>query len=143
MNDSLTTLPTDQLLSQAEQCARSDDDESDLYGDILYALHLRSDSLIFDTAVEWCKSSDFCMRALGLPSYHNLDVQIATHLIHLATLHCQFCCRCSTILKRTFFAVLSMLWVTMHPMISCGTVVNWWHLPITILPMSVAQWPML
>ncbi|KAI9133699.1 HEAT repeat domain-containing protein [Acaryochloris sp. CCMEE 5410] len=65
MNDSLTTLPTDQLLSQAEQCARSDDDESDLYGDILYALHLRSDSLIFDTAVEWCKSSDFCMRALG------------------------------------------------------------------------------
>ncbi|ABW29057.1 HEAT repeat domain-containing protein [Acaryochloris marina] len=65
MNDSLKTLPTDQLLSQAEQCARSVDDESDLYGDILYALHLRSDPQIFDTAVEWCKSSESCMRALG------------------------------------------------------------------------------
>lgn len=65
MNDSLKILPTDQLLSQAEQCARSADDESDLYEDILYALHLRSDPQIFDTAVEWCKSSESCMRALG------------------------------------------------------------------------------
>lgn len=65
MNDSLKILPTDQLLSQAKQYARSADDESDLYGDILYALHLRSDPQIFETAVEWCKSSESCMRALG------------------------------------------------------------------------------
>ncbi|MGR3278572.1 HEAT repeat domain-containing protein [Acaryochloris marina NIES-2412] len=65
MNDSLKALPTDQLLSQAEQCARSADDDNDLYWDILYALHLRSDPQIFDTAVEWCQSSESCMRALG------------------------------------------------------------------------------
>lgn len=65
MNDSLKALPTDQLLSQAEQCARSANDDNDLYWDILHALHLRSDPQIFDTAVEWCQSSESCMRALG------------------------------------------------------------------------------
>lgn len=72
MNDSLKTLPTDQLLSQAEQCARSVNDESDLYWDILYALHLRSDSQIFDTAVEWCQSSESCLRALGADALSQL-----------------------------------------------------------------------
>ncbi len=65
MVDSLKTLSTEQLLIEAEKCARSTDDEDDLYGDILYSLHLRSDPQIFDTAVEWCKSSESCMRALG------------------------------------------------------------------------------
>ncbi len=65
MNASLKALPTDQLIAQAEQCAHSTDDEGDLYWDILYALHLRSDRQIFDTAVEWCKSSESCLRALG------------------------------------------------------------------------------
>lgn len=72
LNTNLSQLPTDQLLAEAEQCARSVDDESDLYWDILYALHLRSGSQIFDTAVEWCKSSDSCMRALGADALSQL-----------------------------------------------------------------------